>query len=266
MKMIAMKKVVPVILMGLLLAAGQAQAAKGGKGGGGGGGGDKGGFGELGSGCLTFISGNDYGRISDDGDGYGTYCNGTGGQVSVPVRLRFDTKKLNSDKREFRIWGDCADPSSYLCGTTGTGVKGLYLQMGKEADLTTGVSGDDGLDWTSMSEGDTTRVEMGIKIDRNHFLYFNKNGVCWDPDNGTKSGFTDPVWVHCDGDHQGDGKCDQWTVSTELGFATGDRPGDIFTENAANACLKSGAFGDFIDYSVIADFTWKVCVMGLSCP
>jgi hypothetical protein len=253
-----MKKTTLLILIGLLLALalGQAQAGKpGGKPTGGNGGSGKGGFGDLGDGCLTF-QGDLAARGRIYSDGLGKYCNGTDGQISVPVLLRFDTKKFNRQKRFFTIHGDCSDVNSTqdLCVS---GANGLLLQMSDEANPD-GTSKLTTLNWTRMATGAVTRVEMGIKIDNDHFLYFDdgQSGLCNHQDSQTG-----PVWVRCNGDANDDDLCDQWTVST------GDlNPGGSLE---THACFKAGAYGEFLDPNVIADFTWGVCVMGLGingCP
>ena len=250
------KNTLLIILVSLLLVFGQVHAKKGGQGNGGNGGGDKGGFGELGDGCLTFLNYAGAGRIYDDERG--SYCNGTAGQISVPVRLRFDTKKFNGDDRVFTIQASCSSATDNVCSLVGT--NGKTLQMSNEDFPGSPYSG---LDWTLMDAGGITRVEMGIKIDRTHFLYFNEKDVCFDPDNPNDDVHGGPLWVRCDGDANDDTLCDQWTVSTDGSFPTGAGP---FAADSAKACLKSGAFGNFLDKDVIADFTWNVCVMGLGIP
>ncbi len=259
-----------LFILVLLLAMGQVQAKKGGPGNGGNGGGGKGGFGPLGDGCLTFLNAPGNGRFEHDGGG--AYCNGSGGQVSVPVRLRFDTKKLNADNRSYNVNGSCSSNTRQALCTGGD--NGLTLQMGPETDAD-GISINDDFDWTLMlTANNPTRVQMGIKFDNRHFLYFNKDGTCVDPDNPGGSVSAGPVYVRCDGDENGDGLCDHWTVSTDGSFPEfrglpAEFPeDDEFATDAANACFKIGAYGDFWDHDVIADFTMKICVMGVgfTCP
>ena len=244
-----MKKVIFLLfILALLMAVGEVQAKKGGPGNGGNGGGDKGGFGSLGDGCVTFLNSQLPGTFS--GDGSGIYCNGTDGQISVPVRLRLDTKKFNENDRFYWVWGNCSYGSTEEICVVGAEMKNL--QMGAEAEGNGSTIGD-GLDWTLMSPTDTTRVEMGIKIDRTHFLYFDQGVLCNDP-----TSLAGPVWVRCDADKNEDSLCDRWTVSTDPAFPVDG----VYGGDAAHACLKTGAFGDFLDYNVIADFTMKVCVIG----
>ena len=248
-----MKKTTMVVMtLGLLLALGAAHAKKGGQGGGGNGGGDKGGFGPLGDGCVTFLSGQGPGRFS--GDGRGIYCNGTDGQISVPVRLRLDTKKFNGNKRFYWVWGECSGApviGDQLCDDdnpeTTNGDEIAHAQMSIESDL----------DMQAMGLGTFARVDMGIKIDRTHFLYYD-DILCNHP-----ASPADRLWVRCDLDTNGDDLCDRWTVSTDSAFPEfTDENDSEFASNSARACLKTGAYADFIDYDVIADFTMKVCVMG----
>ena len=257
-----MKRLISMIFItGLLLALGQAYAKPPG-GSGGSGGSGKGGFGELGDGCVTFLSPEGEGFIHDDysESAKTNYCNGSDGQVSVPVRLRLDTKKFNPDDRYFWIDGVCnsdaGDTTQALCVE---GVEGL--RMGLSLDT----NGDD-WDWTEMSVSDGLKeATMGVKIDNNHFLYFDPRieGLC-DPDGTSGPVAAGPVFVRCDGDTEvngsGDGKCDMWTISTDLDF-----PDSTF-DNASSACFKSGAYGDFYNSDVTANFTIEVCVMGVSCP
>lgn len=258
-----------LFILVLLLAMGQVHAKKGGPGNGGSGGSGKGGFGPLGDGCLTFLNGPGDGRFEHDGRG--PYCNGSGGQVSVPVRLRFDTKKLNADDRSYNVNGSCSQNTGEALCTGGD--NGLILGMGPET-YDDGISFNDDFDWTLMGEGDITRVQLGIKFDNRHFLYFNKDGTCVDPNNTAGPVSAGPVHVRCDGDENGDQLCDHWTVSTDGSFPEfrglpEEFPGDDkFATDAANACFKTGAYGGFLDHDVIADFTMKVCVMGdgFTCP
>ena len=271
-----MRKLTVLVVVVLLVAMGQALAGKpGGKPPGGNGGSDKGGFGELGDGCLTFYNPPNnpvQGTIHDDSadSGKHIYCNGTDGQVSVPVRLRFDTKKFNADDRYFSIWGSCSENTEKeLCIS---GVKGRFLQMGNEAESLTGLIIGGGLDWTLMKKGAVTRVGMGVSIDNKHHLSFNKDGAC-DDDSVPGHPPTGPVYVRCDGNINDTGPnsdelCDQWTVSTDPS-AVGLVPSNTAPYETATACFKTGVYGDFLDHEVIANFTWKVCVMGLGisgCP
>jgi hypothetical protein len=259
---VLMKRLISMIFItGLLLALGQAYA----KPPGGSGGSGKGGFGELGDGCVTFLSPEGEGFIHDDysESAKTNYCNGSDGQVSVPVRLRFDTKKFNPDDRYFWIAGVCnqdqGDTAQALCGQ---GVEGLRMGLSLDKD------GND-WDWTAMSvSNEPKEATMGVKIDNNHFLYFDPRtgGLC-DTDGLGSVEAAGPVFVRCDGDTavngSGDGKCDMWTISTDGDFPTGT---DSFSANASSACFKTGAYGDFYNHDVTANFTIKVCVMGVSCP
>ena len=237
-----MKKLISMmIVMGLLMTAGQVFAKGGGSGGSG-----KGGFGELGDGCVTFVS-PALATVSDDGGGH--YCNGSDGQVSVPVHLRFDTKKFNKDHRSFWVEGTCSDSPSDTeaqaqCGLLEEGYDGLMLNV-------TVVDDNGDLNWTEMDETEMLIARMGIKIDNSHFLYFDPL-VCPEAD-------PDPVYVRCDGDTPPeDGLCDRWTISTDPLFPT---IGDAFT-GASSACFKSGAYGTFYS-EVEMNFTVEVCVLGV---
>jgi hypothetical protein len=251
------RSILTMIVLGMLIAVVQAYAAPGGKGGSG-----KGGFGELGNGCVTFLSPQGDGFIYDDySDSLKTnYCNGSDAQVSVPVRLRLDMSKFNKKHRYFWIDGDCnsatGDTTQALCKQ---GVEGL--RMGLSLDT----NGDD-WDWTEMSVSDGLKeATMGVKIDNNHFLYFDpRTGGFCDTDGLGSIEAAGPVFVRCDGDTKVngivDGKCDMWTISTDPDF-----PDSTF-DNASSACFKSGAYGDFYNSDVTANFTIEVCVMGVSCP
>jgi hypothetical protein len=262
-----MKKVTLLLCMGLLLTMSQAQAGKGG------GGSSKGGFGDLGDGCLTFVNpGNPHGTVTDfdagtvHDDDLGSYCNGTDGQVSVPWHLRFDTKKFNPQNRHFRIWGNCVGEggdTQALC--QGPGVDGLMLNLG------VGPSDSD-WSWTQMSPDpanptNTAVDRMGIKIDKSHFLYFDPNptGVCLDDTLAVPESIG-LIHIRCNADANGDDLCDQWTISTDPAFPTGN---DTFSENSSRACFRAGAYGSFYNHEVVADFTMEVCVMGsdfVGCP
>jgi hypothetical protein len=242
-----MKKLIStMIVMGLLLAVGQVFAKGGGSGGSG-----KGGFGELGDGCVKFVSPAGA-NVSDDGDG--RYCNGSDGQVSVPVHLRFDTKKFNKGHRWFWVEGTCTDSdfsldaeASAQCELLSYGYDGLMTNVTVVDEY-----GED-LNWTDMGQGDVLDARMGIKIDNSHFLFFGPlNCPERDPD---------PVYVRCEADTEPkDGLCDRWTISTDPLFPT---TGGTFTD-ASSACFKSGAYGTF--YSEVGmNFTMEVCVIGVSC-
>lgn len=251
-----MKKLIPtMIILTLLLALGQAYAnPPGNKPPKGSGGSGKGGFGELGDGCVTFVNPDAPGTVYDDG--LGSYCNGTDGQVSVPLHLRLDLKKFNPDGRHFWIEGDCsADPATdqALCGSV---VAGLMLNVTVLDEL-----GDD-KNWTEMLPGESADARMGIKIDNSHFLYFDPI-IC-------SGGNSQLIHVRCDADTQvggtADGLCDIWTISTHPGFPWSQNPSQSdFDENASTACFKSGAYGSFYSHEVVANFTMEVCVMGVSC-
>lgn len=253
-----MKRLISTIfIVGLLLALGQAYAKPpGSKPPGGSGGSGKGGFGELGDGCVTFLSQEaGQGKVYDDGRG--SYCNGSDGQVSVPVRLRFDTKKFNPDDRYFRIWGSCigeGGDTDALCQSPG--VDGLMLNVG-------GGASDPDWNWTTMAVKGERTARLGIKIDNSHFLYYDpdQTGVCMDNNFGVSAG---PIYVRCDADTPvngtRDGLCDIWTISTAPDFRESG-----FDVGASSACYKSGAYGGFYNHEVVADFTMEVCVMGVSC-
>lgn len=248
-----MKKLIPtMIVMSLLLALGQVYAEPpGNKPPGGSGGSGKGGFGELGDGCVTFLSPGGPGTVHDDG--FGTYCNGSDGQVSVPVHLRLDTKKFNPGDRYFSIEGDCsADPPTSTQALCDSGVDGLMLNVTVVDEL-----GTTDLNWTEMTTGEeSANARMGIKIDNSHFLYFDSLAC-----SGSDLSPPRPIHVRCDDDNNGDTFCDLWTISTYPDFRdTG------FDDSASHACFKSGANGIFYSEEVKADFTMEVCVMGVSCP
>jgi hypothetical protein len=257
------------IVVGLLLVMGQVHAGKPGgkppKEGGGG----KGGFGELGNGCVTFIPGpntNSFDNIHDDGVNP-TYCNGTDGQVSIPVRLRVDTKKFNKEGRYYGFaYEKCGIGESWCNG----GAELARGQMGNEFVLDINLDGEEvlvsngGLDMTLMTPQHVTRVGIGFFIDNDHGLNFSSeydefgelnDRACFeDPDLGPSN--AEPLWVRCEADVDSDELCDLWTVSTfEL------LPGGGFGFGKAQACLKNGLFS-MLDPNVDADFTISICVMG----
>jgi hypothetical protein len=275
-----MKKVTfLVIVVSLLLVIGETYAGKpGGKppkddGGG------KGGFGELGNGCVTFIPGPDgfFGSINDDSID-STYCNGTDGQVSIPVRLRVDTKKFNKEGRYYGFDYDECSPSESWCNEGAELARG---QMGDEyvwiddpgAPGTDILVRGDGLDMTLMKPTDITRVGMGFFIDNDHGLSFSNEYN----DRGCFDGDAEPLWVRCDGDvgpldtaGVPDGLCDLWTVSTyplspNGGFvedpSVAPQTNPLTYLPSVKACLKDGIF-IILDESVKADFTLEVCVLG----
>ena len=241
-----MKKLISMmIVMGLLMTAGQVFAK-----GRGSGGSDKGGFGELGDGCVTFVSPAGA-TVSDDGGG--RYCNGSDGQVSVPVHLRLDTKKFNKGHRWFWVEGTCSDSpldaeAQTQCQLLSEGYDGLMTNV-------TVVENGVDLNWTEMSPNEVLKARMGIKIDNSHFLYLDPYDC--------SEGYSDPVYVRCEADTPpGDGLCDKWTISTDWGFPTLNNGGAFI--HTPHACFKSGGYGSF--YSVVeANFTLEVCVMGVSC-
>jgi hypothetical protein len=277
-----MKKVtISIVALGLLLALVQVHAGKPGGKPPKDGGDDKGGFGELGNGCVTFVEGPDGSlpapRIHDDSLSR-RYCNGTDGQVSIPVRLRVDTKKFNKENRYYGFEYENCD-ADWCDG----GAKLARGQMGNEfvwaedpgdPNNEVLVLWEGGLDMTLMpadpndpafdSNSNVTRVGMGFFIDNNHGLSFSNEYN----DRGCFGDISDaePLWVRCDADVGGgveggvevpDGLCDRWTVSTfplspNGGFAAGP---------PVKACLKNGIFV-MEDPSVTADFTIKICVMG----
>lgn len=277
-----MKKVtLLVIFVGLLLALGQVHAGKGGGKPPKDGGGDKGGFGELGNGCVTFIPGPggsfpSPGEGSIHDDSASSYCNGTDGQISIPVRLRVDTKKFNKEGRYYGFVYENCEGEPWCAG----GAELARGQMGNEfvwidEDL---VLLEGGLDMTLMPDitGDSTdldyplnvtRVGMGFFIDNDHQLSFsneyNDRG-CFDEDS-----IAEPLWVRCDADVGGgpdgrsDGLCDRWTVSTFPLSPDRNDSNDGFVEDgtSVNACLKNGIFV-MEELNVQADFTIEVCVMG----
>jgi len=241
-----MKKLISMmIIMGLLLAVGQAFA-------GGSGGSGKGGFGELGDGCVTFVSPDGPGTVSADNNK--PYCNGSDGQVSIPVHLRLDTKKFNKAHRYFWVQGECLDSSlddeaTIECAKLRAGMDGLRMNVYVVDDSRVD------LNWQEeMAPLEEREARMGIKTENGH-LYFDPLD-CWEVP-------WEPVYVRCDDDKNGDLLCDQWTISTDPDFPTIANKG-VF-DNASSACFKSGAYGSF--YSVVeANFTMEVCVMGVSCP
>lgn len=224
-------------------------AAKPGKGGGGGG--DSGGFGELGNGCVAFESAASPGTFHDDGGG--AYCNGTDGQVSVPKRLRLDTKKFNSNNRKYYLDAVCAAKSPACNGTVDVEV--LQSQLRHEW-IDGQLVGTDELDFQGMAEGEITRVSVDLEIDRNTRLLFgNDSGDrmrCPAPSAAA------PLWVQCLDDQNGDGFCDLWTLTTANL--------DGSAEPDARACLKNSKTGAVLDGEVTADFSMAVCVLGVSCP
>jgi hypothetical protein len=279
------KMTISVVALGLLLALAQVHAGKPGGKPPKDDGGDKGGFGELGNGCVTFVQGPDgsfptpgTGRIHDDSELSLSrrYCNGTDGQVSIPVRLRVDTKKFNKENRYYSFEYDDCNAADWCDG----GAKLAHGQMGNEyvwaedpddSNNEILVLWEGGLDMTLMpadpdypafgSNLNVTRVGMGFFIDNDHQLSFSNEYN----DRGCfgESSDAEPLWVRCDADVGGgveggaDGLCDRWTVSTfplspDGGFAEGP---------PVNACLKNGIFV-MEDPNVRADFTIEVCVMG----
>jgi hypothetical protein len=262
---IHMKKLQSTIMvMGLLLAVGQALAGPPGNKPPKGDGGDKGGFGDLGNGCVTFLNPVDpddpddpvdlLGTVSDDGGG--RYCNGSDGQVSVPVHLRLDTKKFNKNHRWFWVQGECLDSpldvqAEAECNQLGEGVDGLRFNVTVVDDSVVDDPVD--LNWTEMSADEVLDARMGILLENGH-LYFDPNDcpeVPWEP-----------IHVRCDADTAPkDGLCDKWTISTDPAFPTGTT---LFSESASRACFKSAAYGAFYS-EVRANFTMEVCVMGVSC-
>lgn len=276
-----MKKVtISVVALGLLLALAQVHAGKPGGKPPKDDGGDKGGFGELGNGCVTFVGGPDENfqtGIHDDFESSLSrrYCNGTDGQVSIPVRLRVDTKKFNKENRYYGFEYDLCNGADWCDG----GAKLARGQMGNEfvwAEDPAGsgnevlVPWEGGLDMTLMpapvfgSDLNVTRVGMGFSIDNGHGLSFSNEYN----DRGCFGDISDaePLWVRCDADVGGgveggvevpDGLCDRWTVSTFPLSPYGGFAG----ETPVKACLKNGIFV-MEDPNVSADFTIEVCVMG----
>jgi hypothetical protein len=280
-----MKKVtISVVALGLLLALAQVHAGKPGgnppK--------DKGGFGELGNGCVTFVDGPDgsfptpgTGRIHDDDSELSLsrrYCNGTDGQVSIPVRLRVDTKKFNKENRYYGFEYDDCNAADWCDGSAKLargqmGNEFVWVEYPEDSGDEQLVLLEGGLDMTLMpapefgSNLNVTRVGMGFFIDNNHGLSFSNEYN----DRGCFGDISDaePLWVRCDADVGGgvdggpDGLCDRWTVSTFPLSPDPDDSNDGFVAGGlpVNACLKNGIFV-MEEPSVRADFTIEVCVMG----
>jgi hypothetical protein len=216
---------------------------------------EPGGFGELGNGCVSFASGSDAGTFHDD-DG-GVYCNGSDGQVSVPKRLRLDSKKFNSNERSYWLDAICNDqttPNAAVC-TGPVEVGALQTQLRHEW-----IGGElvptDELDFQGMAPGEISRVSVDLYIDRNTKVQFgNDNGLRVRCDGATAA----PLWASCEADKNGDGFCDSWLLTTA------NLDGDL--EPDARACLKNTRNGKVLDGDVTADFLLEVCVLGVdACP
>lgn len=216
-------------------------------------GGGKGGFGDVGNGCIAFASTPAAGTIHDDGGG--SYCNGSDGQVSVPKRLRMDTRKFNRNARIYWLDAIChggQSPSDSSClGPVSADV--FQSQMEYQWVGGTLVPTEE-LDFQAMTPGESARVSLAVDAGSNRQLRFgNENGVRVNCPADTSG---EPVWVSCEGDSNGDGFCDLWTLST----ASLDGSGDP----SARACLINESA--VVDGDVQADFTLNICVLGVSCP
>lgn len=220
-----------------------------------------GGFGELGNGCVTFTDAPDFGTFHDDGGG--TYCNGTDGQVSVPLRLRLDTKKFNSEDRAYWLYADCSSGSNTGWPVCDGPIRVGTLQSQLRYELIDGsLVATSELDFQGLVVDEIARVSVDLDLPTwaNHKVKFGNDS---DPQIRCDApAASAPVWVACDGDSNHDGFCDLWTLSTvNLGG-----PDVLPGEGDARACLKNTKRGVVLDGDVTADFTLKVCVLGLSCP
>jgi hypothetical protein len=217
--------------------------------GGGGGGGGTGGFGDVGNGCVVFENPATLGTFHDDGGG--AYCNGTDGQVSIPKRLRLDTKKFNRNDRQYLLDATCEANSAVCDGTVEVGV--LQSQL-RHQWIDGQLVADDELDFQGMAVGEIARVSVDLAIGRDtRVLFGNDSGErmrCPAPSEAA------PLWVQCLDDQNGDGFCDLWTMTTVNleGSAEPD----------ARACLKESS--ELLDGEISADFTMGICVLGVSCP
>jgi hypothetical protein len=245
------------------------------------GGGGKGGMGELGNGCVTFLHGDGEGTFHDDSayPPYGdeTYCNGTDGQVSVPSRFRMDPKKFNKTDRKYYAQVKCI---GYI---SGSGIEFCEKEI-ETRDVQSQLKYVEGPSGIWMPEGtdielnfqemappfndtyEVTRVSMSISVAKQHYLLFgNEFGqrVKCLSDSNFPVVYGAPVWARCDADFNDDTLCDAWTVSTfEL-----DDTSLGWDENvpSAHACLRGGTSGDMFWDDVQADFVFDICVLGISC-
>lgn len=224
-------------------------------GGGGGDGGGSGGFGELGNGCVAFEAGGLLGTLGTfHDDDRGAYCNGTDGQVSVPSRLRLDTKKFNSAARKYLLEAIC-EANSSVCDRT-VEVRVLQSQLlHRWIDGQLVATGQEELDFQAMKIGDIERVSVDLAIGKNtKVLFGNDTGDrmrCPSPSEAA------PLWVQCLEDRNDDGFCDLWTMTTtnlDVGSAESD----------ARACLTESSV--MVDGEITADFTMGICVLGVTCP
>lgn len=219
----------------------------------------KGGFGDVGNGCVAFQPGGGEGTIHEDVDE--AYCNGTDGQVSMPKRLRMDTKKFNSNERVYLVEATCAH--SFCAGEREAEV--FQSQLRYTWDDAVGAlvpQEDDELDFQAMSIGEIARVSMSIAAGRKLRLKFgNEHGLRVQCPAGTAGEPTGgPLWARCEADDNGDGFCDLWTVTTLNLERVDDND-----EPDARACLVNH-HGKLLDGNVQADFILDVCVLGVSCP
>lgn len=216
-----------------------------------GGGGDTGGFGELGNGCVAFENPATLGTFHDDGGG--AYCNGTDGQVSVPKRLRLDTKKFNRNNRKYLLDAICEANSSVCDGTVEVGVLQSQLRH-RWVDGQLVATGEEELDFQGMAIGEIARVSVDLAIGKHaRVLWGNDSGDrmrCPPPSEAA------PLWVQCLDDQNADGFCDLWTMTTANL--------DGSAESDARACLKESSV--LLDGEITADFTMGICVLGVSCP
>lgn len=216
-------------------------------------GGGKGGFGDAGNGCVAFANAPGAGTIHDDGGG--AYCNGSDGQVSVPKRLRMDTKKFNRNARTYWVDAMCLggqSPGDAFCSDA---VSADVFQSQMEYQWVDGaLVPTDELDFQAMTPGEVTRVSLAVDVGfKRQLRYGNENGVRVNCPAGTSG---EPVWVGCEDDFNGDGFCDLWTLSTNSLDGSGAPP--------ARACLMNES--SVVDGDVQAEFTLGVCVLGVSCP
>lgn len=243
-------------------------------------------MGELGNACAEFLPvpnadpDEKWGTIYDDG--FGEYCNGTDGQVSIPTRFRMDSKKWNKEGRKYFVDAVCLEPESEQQPTLCDGAaeisaiqsqikyncvevcSGTPLQCECRWDL---AGADVELHFQEMTPNEVARVSMSVLVGKQRHLHFGDDqdfsrAKCPPGENDVVYG--EPVWVRCDSNTnpEDDELCDRWTVST---FKLQPGSPGIDFELSAHACLIEGVSGVPTWENVQADFILDVCVLGVSC-